>query len=187
MMGYIFDPERLQQIAQLGMGLPHEEMCNVVIDALAREYPGHIEREPEWCFNLAAGAVGMMAIVHASLTEYVLIFGSAIGTDSFSGRYRMDVYDTVITGEMWTYRESEFRRREEFKPGDMALLRRGDAKAYRIIADTWMLEYARGLIPASIGVGLADTVFSALDGTTLWKTLRTYGKLVTRELLKGKI
>lgn len=186
-MGYIFEPEKIQQIAQRGMGLPHEEMCSVIVDALSREYPGHIEREPEWCFNLAAGAVGMMGLLHASLTEYVLIFGSSIGTDSFSGRYRMDVYDAVITGEMWTYRESEFRRREEWKPGEMALLHRGDAKAYRITPDTWMLEYGRGIVPASIGVGLGDAVFSAFDGTTIWKTLRAYGKLVTRELLQGKI
>jgi hypothetical protein len=186
-MGYIFEPERVHEIAKKGVGLPHEEMCRVVADELASAYPGHIEQDPDWCFNLASGAVGMMAVLHASLSEYILIFGSSIGTGSFSGRYRMDVYDVVMTGEMWTYRESAFRRREEFKPGEMAKLDRGDAKAYRIIEDTWMLEYGRGIVPMALPVGIGDAVFSSFDGTTIWKTLRAYSRLVARELLQGKI
>jgi hypothetical protein len=186
-LGYIFDPDQLHEIAKRGVGLAHEEMCGAVSGELARAYPGHIEQDPEWSFNLASGAVGMMAVLHASLSEYILIFGSSIGTGSFSGRYRMDIYDIVMTGEMWTYRESSFRRREEFKPGDMARLERGDAKAYSITPDTWMLEYGRGIVPASLAVGLGDAVFSSFDGTTIWKTLRAYGRLVTRELLQGKI
>src|SRR5687767_7433916 len=85
---HVFDPDRLHQIAQLGVGKPHEEMVDAVVAGLEREYGEWITPQP-WIFNMAGGAVGVMKILHASLSEYLLIFGSAIGTEGFSGRYRI--------------------------------------------------------------------------------------------------
>jgi len=186
-MGHIFDPEKLHAIARSAVGLSHQEMQRHVVDALDREWPGHIDTSPRWMFNMTAGATGMMGLLHASLSEYLILFGSAIGTEGFSGRYRMHVWDAMISGEMWTYTESAFRDRVIHRPGDMALLERGDAKAYRICENSWMLEYGRGIIPAAMPLGLADAVLGALDGTTVVKTLHSYGRLVVKELLQGKI
>jgi C-8 sterol isomerase len=110
-----------------------------------------------------------------------------VGTEGFSGRYRLDLYDFVLSGEMWTYTEENFRERLVTRPGEMAHLRRRQVKGFRIKEDTWMLEYGRGLVPSALPVGLADAVFSAVDARIVWKTLWVYGRLVVRELLKGKI
>jgi C-8 sterol isomerase len=60
-------------------------------------------------------------------------------------------------------------------------------KGFRALEGSWMLEYGRGLVPMALPLALGDSVFSCLDGTTIARTLWVYGKLTTRELLKGKI
>ena len=186
-MGYVFDPQRLHEIARLGMGKPHAEMCQVVIDELARAYPGYIETKQDWFFNLTAGAVGMMTVLHGSFTEYLILFGTSIGTEAFSGRYRLDIYDYMLTGEMWTYTEQRFSEKVISRPGDMALLHKGQAKGYRFLEDTWVLEYGRGFVATSLPLGLGDATFSGQDIPTIYKTLRNYGRLVFRSLVHGKI
>ena len=54
---------------------------------LAAKYPGHIlpEQDLQWIFVNAGGWMGSMCLVHASLTEYVLFFGSAVDTVGHSG------------------------------------------------------------------------------------------------------
>jgi len=102
-MGYLFDPDELHRISKLGQHKPFDEMVRVVVDELARVYPGHVDTNPKWMYNLTGGATGIMGILHGSLTEYVIIFGSPIGTEGFSGRYCIDIHDFVMTGEMWTF------------------------------------------------------------------------------------
>jgi C-8 sterol isomerase len=104
-MGQVFDPRRVHEIARRAVGLPHEPMVKTVIEGLRAEYPGHVARSPRWVVNRAGGAMGMMMLLHASLSEYVLLFGTPIGTEGFSGRYRMEIWDFVLAGEMWTYTE----------------------------------------------------------------------------------
>jgi hypothetical protein len=186
-MGYIFSPERLQEIAQKGRGLPPQEMVRAIGQELAQAYPGHIDTRPTWIFSVVAGATGIMTVLHASLSEYVLIFGTPIGTEGFSGRYRMDIYDFQILGETWTYTEETWFERKVIRPGDMMHLKRGHVKGFRLPEAGWMLEYGRGIVPMALPLALGDSVFSCMDGTTVWKTLWTYGRLVVRELLKGKI
>jgi hypothetical protein len=42
-------------------------------------------------------------------------------------------------------------------------------------------------VPLALPLTLGDSVFSCMDTTTIARTLWVYGKLTTRELLKGKI
>ena len=186
-MGHIFDPDVIHRVAKMGIGLPHREMCQVVMDELARLYPGHIETRQDWMFNMVAGATGVMTILHASLSEYVIIFGSPIGTEGFSGRYAVEIYDAVMAGEMWTYTDDAIAERVITKPGDMAHLARERVKGYRIEHQTWMLEYGRGLIPTALPLGVGDAIFSAMDFYTVWKTLSSYGRLTLKSLARGKI
>jgi C-8 sterol isomerase len=186
-MGFIFEPEVLHGIAKKGVGLPHGEMVQVVADELAKAYPGHIETRQKWIFNMAAGAVGVMTILHASLSEYVIIFGSAVGTGGFSGRYRVEIFDYMLAGDMWTFTDDKIGERVVTRPGEMAHLETDRVKAYKLPEGGWMLEYGRGPIPTALPVGLADALFSAMDWHTVRQTLWTYGKLTVRELMKGKI
>ena len=185
-MAYIFDPDRLHEIAQEAVGLPPEEIHDAVAAPLAQAYPGHIETHVHWIFNNAGGAMGQLTLLHASLSEYLLLFGSPIGTEGHSGRYRCDVHDFMIAGEIWCYREGEMQR-SVYKAGDALHLGRSQIKGYRIPDFAWMLEYARGPIVTMLPFGLADTVFSTLDLRTLGRTFWHYGRLATKELGRGKI
>lgn len=185
-MGYLFDPDTLAVVARRAIGLTHEGMVQTIAQDLARIHPGHIETREDWILSLAGGAMGIMTILHGSLSEYVLVFGSPIGTQGFSGRYRIEIFDFVLAGEMWTYSEQDFRERRVFRPGDMAHLHRREAKGFRFPDATWVLEYGRGPIPSALPFGLGDA-FLALDLRTVVKTIRLYGRLVVRELLQGKV
>jgi C-8 sterol isomerase len=186
-MAYLFCPQTLHEIAKHRAGLPQEQMAELVIGDLVKTYPGHIETRQNWLFSMAAGAVGVMTILHGSLSEYVLLFGTPVGTEGFSGRYHLDIYDFLLAGEMWTYTEESFRERVITRPGEMAHLRRRQVKGFRVREDTWMLEYGRGCVPTALPVALGDAVFSAMDIRTIFKTLWGYGRLVVRELVRGKI
>jgi len=185
-MGYVFEPESLHEVSRLGIGLDPEPMCDAVVAELKRRYPEHISTERNWLFNDAGGAMGMMRLLHASLTEYVIIFGTPIGTEGHSGRYAAEVYDFMMAGEMWTYLEGDMRRTVHV-PGDAAHLDRDRIKGYRVPDFAWMLEYGRGRIPTMLPFGLADSVLSTLDFQTVARTVGLYARLTVGQLLKGKI
>jgi hypothetical protein len=184
---YLFDPEQLQRMAQLGIGHPPKEAARLVIDQLSLAYPRHIERRQDWLFSLSAGAVGVMTPLHCSLSEYLIIFGTPVGTEAFSGRYHIDIYDFLMGGEMWTYTEDCCSERVITRPGEMALLERGRVKGFRLLEGTWLLEYGRGPVPTAIPMALGDAVFSGMDPKIVAKTFWHYGRLVLKELLQGKI
>lgn len=183
---YAFDPEVLHQVARTAVGKPHDAMVQTVVDGLTEEY-GELIQPQDWIFNCAGGAVGVMKLLHASLSEYILIFGSAIGTEGFSGRYRVGIHDFMLSGEMWTYTDDRIDTRVVSRPGDAAYLSPERVKGYRLPEGGWMLEYGRGPIPTVLGFGLADAIFSMVDPKMVWDTVTTYGKLTIKNLLRGKI
>jgi C-8 sterol isomerase len=186
-MGYVFDPQQIHEISRKAIGLPQADMARVLGEELARAFPGHIDSRPDWMFNLVAGLTGVMTIFHGSLSEYVLLYGTPVGSTGFSGRYRLDIWDAVIAGEMDTFMLDSFHELAHFEAGDLAYLPRRQGKGVRMSAGCWMLEYGRGPVPTALPVGVGDAIFSAFDPVTVGKTVWTYGRLVTRSLLRGKI
>jgi C-8 sterol isomerase len=184
---YVFDPDKLHAIAKRAVGMPHDEMIEFVIDEVAREYPDHITKKQDWIFSCAGGAVGVMTVLHGSLSEYVAIFGSAIGTEGFSGRYKIGVHDFVLAGEMWTYTGERVGHRVIHKAGEHAYLRPEQVKGFKFPEACWLLEYGHGPIPTALPFALCDSVFSMMDMVTIYKTLTIYGRLVVKELLQGKV
>lgn len=185
-MAHLFDPRRLHESAQRAVGLPHPAMIRSVIADVAAAYPDHVETTERWIMSLAGGATGIMTVLHASLSEYVLIFGTPVGTEGFSGRYRIDIHDFLLAGEMWTYTEEDWATRAITRPGEAAFLRRGQVKGFRTAEGTWMLEYGRGPIATCLPMALSDALVS-LDGTTIWATLSVCARLTLKELRRGKI
>ncbi len=185
-MGYIFDPDILHEVIKGAIGQPMEAVVDQIVRDLDERYPGHIRSDTGWVFNNAGGAMGAMRLLHASITEYVLIFGTPIGTEGASGRFAADDYFYMLEGEHWCFNEGDFER-QVTRPGEVTFMKRGDSKAYRFPDNAWGLEYARGAIPLMLPFGLADTFSSTLDLQQISRTLGMYTKHVLHNLMRGKV
>ena len=187
-MSHLFTAAELHKIARdaAALKMPRKERFEKLIDMIDARWPGRIEKRQRWVLNSANGALGTMTILYASLSEYLIIFGSPIGTEGHSGRYFATVHDFMVEGEMWVYVEGDIER-TVFKPGDHAVLKARASKGYCIREDGWMLEYAHGCIPAMLPAGVWDNLFSNLDFRSLFYTFWDYGRITVRELLRGKI
>ncbi|GJN88813.1 hypothetical protein Rhopal_001784-T1 [Rhodotorula paludigena] len=211
---YIFDPTRLHNLVQEGLARYPNDTPSIVahiVDTLATEHPAwtistNFAREPlvrdaatgavapgtyrqndaEWVFNNAGGAMGHMFIIHASITEYLIIFGTPLGTEGHSGVHTADDYFMIIEGEQWAAPAGAFEP-EIYPPGSVNLMRRGEVKQYRFPSTGIAMEYARGWIPPMLPFGFADTFSSTLDFRTLWNTCVLTGRHMIRNLLHGKI
>ncbi|MCZ7583692.1 MAG: ERG2 family protein [Deltaproteobacteria bacterium] len=177
---YLFDPVDLQQIAQLGVGLPVAQAWDVIHAELMRRYPGKIAENYRWTFNSAGTAFCQIAIVYASTKEYVAFFGTPIGAEGFSGRYNADVWDLMVDGEMWTYVPGQFDR-TVYTAGDLAYLPRDGGKGVRYVDHAWMIDYGRGDIISMFPFGvIAPALFVTLDYQSAWEQFADYGKLVVK-------
>jgi len=179
-VAYVFDPSDLGRIARANIGCPRKEMFEAIKQELDALFPGRIDCEAEWILNNAGGAMGTMAVLYASLREYVILFGTPIGNQGHTGRFSfVEDWFWILEGELWYFSEGRTER-EVYTAGDEVRLARKMAKAYRIVDNAWALEYARGWIPTMLPFGLCDTMFSTTDYRTFLKTLRIYAKHVAR-------
>jgi C-8 sterol isomerase len=185
-VAYVFDPESLHEIIRDVVGQPMETLLPELVGRLHERYPGHIETELRWLFNNAGGAMGAMTILHGSVTEYLLVFGTPIGTEGHTGRFWADDFFFILEGEQWAYTPGDLRR-QVFRPGDMHHLPRGVARGYRIPEHCWALEYARGAIPSMLPFGMADALSSTLDWRNVGRMLKIYAASAVRQLARGKI
>lgn len=185
-MTTVFDPDELHAIARAHVGKPIEEILPGLHAQLRERYGDHIAADPPWILNNAGGAMGTMWVLHFSITEYLIVFGSPIGTEGHSGRFWADDWFCILDGEQWAYENGSLSR-QVFRPGDRHHMPRGSARGYRIPDHCWALEYARGIIPSMLPFGVADVLSSTLDVRTLARTMSTAARSVVRELLRGKI
>ncbi|KAJ6000557.1 hypothetical protein N7481_000966 [Penicillium waksmanii] len=147
---YIFDHEHLHELSQRAIKAHGEDTRSIVsyIVAELEEKVGstHLNQHEEWVFNNAGGAMGAMYIIHASITEYLIIFGTAIGTEGHTGRHTADDYFNILSGTQLAYVPGEYEP-EVYPAGSVHHLRRGEVKQYKMDASCFALEYARGWIP----------------------------------------
>lgn len=69
-------------------------------------YPGAIH-DTEWIFMRAGGWMGSFKMLYSSVTEYVLLFGTAMDTSGHSGRYWAHIEDTILTGRFTQWQEGK--------------------------------------------------------------------------------
>ena len=186
-MGYVFDVDVLHAAAKeaVATGRPLREKVALIRERLHERYPGQVALDDDWVYNVAGGAMGQMTVLHASLTEYVIVFGTPIGTEGFSGRFLADDYFMILEGEQWAFSEGDGERMV-FKPGDLHHMPKGEARGYRMPDHCFALEYARGNIPAMLPFGLIDQFTSTLDPKTVYKTMRIYTRAALGAMLRGQ-
>ncbi|KAF7526685.1 hypothetical protein G7054_g10689 [Neopestalotiopsis clavispora] len=185
---YIFKTDHLHDLAKRGIAA-HGNDTRAIVDYITTElhgmHPSNVNLKHEWFFNHHGGAAGSMYIIHASITEYLIIYGSAVGTEGHSGRHTADDYFHILTGEEWAYKAGEFVP-EIYPAGSVHHLKRGEVKAYKIPEHCFALEYARGWIPPMMFFGFGDTFTSTLDFATMWTTTVVTAREMLRNLLVGK-
>lgn len=193
---WVFDPKTLQAIAKRGIAAAHaknganatpEQVISSVIAEVTKVYPLHAVYTNKWIWNNAGGAMGALTVLHASFSEYLIIFGSAVGTEGHSGRYPWaEDFFTIIYGEQWAALANGASP-EVYRPGDQHYLPKNTAKQYRMPSTCWALEYARGNIPSMMLFGIADLFSSTVDHVTLYHTIAESAGKMVQNALKGKI
>lgn len=192
---WVYDPAKLQEIAQAGIASAHStygdeatatQVVDEVINGMMEAYPKTTRYTGRWLWNNAGGAMGAMTVLHCSFSEYIIIFGTSTGTEGHSGRHLADDFFTILYGEQWAAPPGTAER-EVYKPGDQHLMKRGDAKQYRMPDTCWALEYARGNIVSMLFFGYMDALSSTLDFYTMWQTFVESAGNMIPNILAGKV
>ncbi|PPQ64910.1 hypothetical protein CVT24_008250 [Panaeolus cyanescens] len=189
---YVFDPTELHALAKAAVANSPDDTAAIIdyiVTNLTSTYPSNqirLNTHQEWVFNNAGGAMGAMYIIHASITEYLIIFGTPLGTEGHTGYYPADNYFHILKGEQWAF-EAGALEMQRFGPGDRNWTPRGVVRQYKMHKGCWALEYARGWIPGALPFGMADGLTSTLDIPTMYNTARITAREMLRNLLIGKI
>ncbi|ORY75733.1 C-8 sterol isomerase Erg2 [Protomyces lactucae-debilis] len=187
---YVFDPKKLQELSRKAIAM-HGNNTAPLLKQLTRdlkeEYGDAISEwsEKDWFFNNAGGAMGSMVILHASITEYLIFFGTALQTEGHSGIHTADDYFTILVGQQLAAKPHDLEA-HVYNPGDQNFMRRGEATQYAMPTKCFALELAQGWIPAMLPFGFADTFTSTLDFPNLWKTCKLTALHMGRQALRGK-
>ncbi|KAK9237569.1 ERG2/sigma1 receptor-like protein [Lipomyces kononenkoae] len=188
---YIFDTEVLHGIVKESIAVAPPENTTALfyeINSRLRDvYGDNITpyNTEDWMFNNAGNAMGSMFIHHASISEYLIFFGTAIGTEGHTGVHMANDYFYILKGEQWVHDLGD-PDPIIYKPGDLHVLKRGSVQQYSMPTTCFALELAQGWIPAMLPFGFADTVFSTLDFGTFAKTVYFTAKRMTESMLRGK-
>jgi hypothetical protein len=177
----VFDPEIVHECSMKCLGLPKPEMFDAFAQSLAEHYPKTLDLRQPWIYSIAGGAMIQMKLYYASLTEYIMIWGTPIGSEGHSGRHCAGFWDTVIDGEMWYYGEGEFEKKI-YEPGDRVYVGPGQARAMNFTDGVWAVEYCRGFIPFSIPFGLFSAIWICYDFITAIQTWTLYADLVAQAI-----
>jgi C-8 sterol isomerase len=169
----------------------HRNLLDGLTQKLADKYPYQVNTSQRyWITNQTGNAIGQLAILHASLNEYLIFWNTPLPTSGHSGQWNAVVRDIMVTGEMGCAilgGEKADTKRHVYRPGDMAVLTEGQVKVYDTSRDAIMLEYARGNIPSMLPLAFLEAFTSTWDMKSVRDTLEHYGGHTMMKLLTGRI
>ncbi|KAJ7587266.1 ERG2/sigma1 receptor-like protein [Mycena floridula] len=190
---YIFDPAFMHELAQDAIAASPNDTAGMVehiVVNLTATYPSNKialnTNSKEWVFNNAGGAMGAMYVIHASITEYLIIFGTPLGTEGHTGLHTAEDYFNILVGEQWAFSPGSFEM-ERYPAGSVHFLPRLTSKQYKMHEGCFALEYARGWIPSMLPFGTLDMISSTLDMPSFYHTAKITAREMGRNLLRGKI
>ena len=177
----VFDPDVLHQAACSAKDLSGEKMIAQLKTELVQRYPGHINPRTDWVFSNAGGCMWVYTPLHASVAEYLLVWGAPVGTQGHTGRHLARIWDFVMDGEVLYYDEESPFTRLEFHTGETRYdLAPWVSQGLTVPHSAWVLEYARGFIPSMLPFGFADSLLSALDVRSVCRSVGMAGEFYTR-------
>src|SRR5690606_31478525 len=129
-----------------------ENKFNNITKELEKIYGGHVSNNEEWMLNCAGGFKTQMKLLHVSMTEYVIFWGSAIQTLGMSGRHFGEFNDFIISGELTQWNEGEHTI-TIFRASGRAFHGKMKASVVMLAPNTWIVEHFVGFLPFTIPFG----------------------------------
>ncbi|ESO05163.1 hypothetical protein HELRODRAFT_77677 [Helobdella robusta] len=183
---YIFSEEAIIKIGKKYQE-PTVDMKKV-IESIHKDfkamYPDHIlpKDDVQFVFFNAGGWLGAIYMMHASLTEFVLVYGTTMDTSGHSGRYWVNRTDIILSGEMLEWKEGEVKSKVH-KPGSVVKYAWGEASAVTYKANMWKLSYGRGFIPSALPYVTSSYIFGNHDYLSLYNMFKIHVKSFWQEFV----
>jgi C-8 sterol isomerase len=184
----VFDPQLLEQIVRDSVArfATPQERLQYIEQELANRYPKYVSTNRPYHFIGAGGTFGAVKILHASITEYIIVYGTKFANSGPSGRFPFVVRDYVVSGRLATHLPENVHEVNYFWPGQVTTLKPFKNNFYQMEPDTWLIEYGSGFIPGSLVSILANLV-TTFDFVGTAKLSWDFGTAVLGQLFKGKI
>ncbi len=169
----LFDPDVIDAIAQKHLGKPMDDMAAAIGRDLKACYPDYVDVDQPLVFNSGGGIMYQLKIFAMTPHEYIMICGSSIGSSGFSGRHPAAFWDTVLSGQANYMHQDEWEARS-YTTGERIFVDRWQAATIDFPDHCWMLEYARGTLPALLPFGMVNIFTNTLDFGSLFQLVRIY-------------
>ncbi|XP_028407790.1 sigma non-opioid intracellular receptor 1-like [Dendronephthya gigantea] len=181
---YIFDRESIVRIGKKYAGQDPQQAFQKITNHLQERYPGHIQqkRTREWAMYKCSGQTLSISILHVSLTEYIVLTGSAINTDGYLGRHWLNSTFVVLSGSLKYWKEGTIEA-IEYNTGDHFTVPLSESTGFVALKEnTWVFEYGRGFLPMSLPSLIGDGLFTSFDVIGTFKILRLFAVAYFHEL-----